>query len=193
MDNILRNFNKIILASASPRRSEILQVSGVDFEVCVSKVEELQSASSPKDLVMQNAMLKAKDIARLHRDRVVLGADTIVALGDVVFGKPKDEANAISMLEKLQGKTHSVFTAIAIVCEDKNIAISDVMETKVKFKPLTRADICDYIAKVYVLDKAGAYAVQDNGDMIIESMGESFENVMGLDSSLVKKHLNLIC
>lgn len=186
------NFNKIILASASPRRSEILTNNGVDFEICVSKVEELKEAQSPKILVMQNAMLKAKDVALQHKDRLVLGADTIVVLGDEVFGKPKHEAEAISMLEKLQGKSHYVYTAIALVCEQRGIEISDMMATEVQFKPLSREDILKYINAVYVLDKAGAYAVQDNGAMIINSMGESFENVMGLDSALVKKHLKAI-
>lgn len=184
--------DKLILASKSPRRSLLLRESGIDFEVIASNANEVIAAETPRMLVEQNALIKAQSVAESYPDRLVMGADTIVALNNAVFGKPKDEKEALQMLKTLSGKTHSVFTAVAFVCKSKNIKKVSSQESKVKFKNLSESEILAYIKAVYVLDKAGAYAAQENGSMIIEKIDGDFDNVMGLPCKLVKEMLALV-
>ena len=181
--------DKLILASKSPRRSLLLRENGIDFEVVASNATEIVAAATPRMLVEQNALIKAQSVSENCPDRLVMGADTIVALGNDVFGKPKDEKEAVQMLKTLSGKTHSVFTAVALVCKSKNIKKVSSQESKVKFKNLSESEILDYIKAVYVLDKAGAYAAQENGSMIIEKIDGDFDNVMGLPCRLVGEML----
>ncbi|MDY6068375.1 MAG: Maf family protein [Opitutales bacterium] len=184
--------DKLILASKSPRRSLLLRECGIDFETIVPNVREVLVAETPRRLVEQNALIKAQSVAESYPDRLVMGADTIVALGNAVFGKPKDENEALQMLKSLSGKTHSVFTAVAIVCKNKNIKKVFSRESKVSFKNLSEIEILAYIKAVYVLDKAGAYAAQEKGSMIIEKIDGDFDNVMGLPCKLVKEMLATI-
>lgn len=185
--------NKIILASASPRRKYLLECQNFNFTICPSNVqEESQVNSDTKQIAMRNALLKASDIADKFPKNVVLGADTIVVFNSKVFGKPKDLNAAKEMLKILQGNTHSVFTAIAIVKKDDNIANVSVEESKVTFKQMSNAQIEDYLLKVNVLDKAGAYAAQEFGELIIEKIEGNFDNVMGLTCSLLKNQLDTI-
>ena len=183
--------NKIILASASPRRRELLARENFNFEIFPSSAEELsECGADPKALALENARLKAAQVADKFPHDVVLGADTIVVLGGKVFGKPKDLREARRMLGELQGRTHSVFTAVAIVKKDEGVCDLSADESRVAFKPMSEGQIADYLSKVNVLDKAGAYAAQEFGELIIESISGEFDNVMGLPCKLLKKRLD---
>lgn len=185
--------NTIILASASPRRRELLCRAGVDFEVVASKVSEISGADlSPDRLVRENALLKAEDVAQSLPCRIVLGADTVVFCSGRVLGKPADIAEARAMLSFLSGRTHTVYTGVALVeqigryaCGRTLRRLVDAAESSVTFKNLTSADIDYYLSKVDVLDKAGAYAVQEFGDFIISRIDGGLDNVMGLPCGLV--------
>ena len=172
---------RLVLASASPRRSELLKQLGVPFEVIAANAEEISPTHlSPHEVCQVNAHRKARAVARQHANALVLGADTVVALGTSVFGKPTDAADARRMLRALSGKTHHVITGIALMQfaaqKERLLAVS----TTVVFRKLTAAQINDYVAKVHTLDKAGAYAIQECGEMIIEQINGSFSNVVGL-------------
>ena len=182
-----KNINKIILASASPRRRQLMQEAGYDFEIIVSDAQEIQ-ISNPITLVKTNAENKAKSVAMQNPNRLVIGSDTIVAFAEKVLGKPKDISEAFNMLQMLQGNTHSVYTGVSVVEFDGNniFAKTDYQESKVIFKKLSDSDIKNYLQKVNVLDKAGAYAAQEYGELIIEKIDGDFDNVMGLPMRLVK-------
>ena len=185
-------YKQIILASASPRRKELMQKHGFNFAIEPSGAAE---GDSPEDCVktaIANAKLKALDISKKHPNSVVLGADTIVVLDGKLFGKPKDLRGAKEMLNTLQGRTHSVFTAIAIVLKSENILEAAAAESRVSFKKMDLKGIENYLQKVNVLDKAGAYAAQEFGELIIEKIDGDFENVMGLPCDLLKNELDRI-
>ncbi len=187
------NRDKLILASASPRRSELLRAASIDFDVEIADVDESADCSISSDrLAVENALLKASSVANLFANRLVLGADTVVALDGKVYGKPRDIDEAISMLKILRGRTHSVFTGVALVAKiDGELrSITACGESKVSFKNLSEAEIRLYISKVNVMDKAGAYAAQEQGSMIIENIEGEFDNVMGLPVKLVKNLLD---
>ena len=182
----------IVLASASPRRRELLRAAGIDFELFIPNISELEDSSAdPRDLVKINAERKSSEAARKNLGKTALGADTVVALDGVVYGKPRDIEDAVSMLGALQGKTHSVFTGVSIARLDKAREALKVRteceESRVKFKKLSPEEIRNYIEKVYVLDKAGAYAAQECGELIIDRIDGNFDNVMGLPCSLVRR------
>ncbi len=185
-------YKQIILASASPRRKELLNKHNFNFEVAPSSVEEESSSLDCVKTAIDNAKLKALDIAKKFPNKVVLGSDTIVVLENKLFGKPKNLDEAKLMLASLQGRTHSVFTAIAIVLNSKNILETAVDESKVTFKKMNSCDIENYLQKVNVLDKAGAYAAQEFGELIIENINGDFENVMGLPCAKLKNELDRI-
>ena len=186
-------FNKIILASASPRRSELLKREAYDFVVVVSAAqEEEQKNLDTFEIAQRNALLKARDIAKKYPDSLVLGADTIVVFQGKVYGKPKNLNEAKEMLKSLQGNTHTVYTAIALVGKNKNLETVSTDESKVTFKKMNEKDIENYLSKVNVLDKAGAYAAQEFGELIIEKIDGAFDNVMGLPCALLKKELETL-
>lgn len=185
------NCNKIILASASPRRRQLMLEAGIGFDIEPAQCREI-TGLPPRELVEENARLKAFDVAARRPNRLVLGADTTVALGGRIFGKPKDLAEAAEMLAALQGRTHSVWTG---VCIAKNAGAKTEfkcasMESKVSFKKLGYGEIAEYLRRVNALDKAGAYAAQECGEMIIEKIEGDFDNVMGLPMRLVKNLLD---
>lgn len=183
--------NRIILASASPRRSELLERVHIPFEVRVSDAQEDNSQGlEPSELVRHNAYIKALAVARRYpEERVVLGADTIVALDGKIYGKPSDKKRAAEMLAELSGKTHSVFTGVALAGLGGEKKLVGAEESRVSFKKLSAAEIEKYIETVNVLDKAGAYAAQEHGSMIIEKIEGNFDNVMGLPCGLVERLL----
>lgn len=185
---------KIILASASPRRSLLLKECGIEFDVEVSRADELDGAyATPSGLVLTNARIKAEDVASRHTGRIVLGADTVVAYEQTIFGKPIDLNDARRMLKTLSGKTHSVYTGIALIYTFENgqkLLRANFDESLVRFRNLDDSKIDEYLQKVEVLDKAGAYAAQEYGSLIIEEIQGEFDNVMGLPSKLVKKELD---
>ena len=170
----------LILASASPRRQELLAKAGILFEVVVSPSEEIHDASIPlAQLCEQNAELKAKAVAELHPEATVIGADTLVWIDGEPLGKPHDMKEAREMLRKLSGRDHSVCTGVCIIeSNDRINRFHDL--TTVRFHPLDESVLEAYLAKVNPLDKAGAYGIQEHGDMIVERIEGSFDNVMGL-------------
>jgi septum formation protein len=172
---------KLILASASPRRRELLARMGLQFVVQVAAVEEDDSGSEgPEQMVLKNAALKADALTAHYPESLVLGSDTTVALGDQVLSKPADLEEARAMLRNLSGKTHTVYTAVALRCEDRSFSVTFVETSLVKFKALDAATIDAYFTIVNPLDKAGAYGIQAGRELIIESVDGSVENVMGL-------------
>jgi septum formation protein len=180
----------LILASASPRRAELLRQLKLEFEVIPSDaLEVFDEHLSPQELCMLNAHRKARKVAKKHPDDLVLGADTLVFLNRKVFGKPDGMAGAKQMLQELQGKTHQVVTGVSLIHlrihREKIFAVS----TDVVFRALTSGQIDEYFKKVNPLDKAGAYAIQENGDLIISKISGSFTNVVGLPVEKVKTEL----
>ena len=169
----------VILASQSPRRRELLEKTGIPFSIIVRDTEELKKASMPpQELCLHNAAAKAEAVFREHPDSTVIGADTLVFLEGFPLGKPEDEEEARSMLRKLSGRTHHVCTAVAIRSPlgMKNLAVL----TEVTFRELTEKDIRHYMELVDVMDKAGSYAFQEHGEMIISSVRGDTDNVIGL-------------
>ncbi len=184
-----------ILASGSPRRKELLSELVSDFQVIPSSAEEIKiHPQGPVALISENAKIKAGDVAREYPKAWVLGADTLVFLEEKPFGKPRDMEQATKMLLTLSGKTHTVATGICLknISVDKEIIFSE--ESFVTFKKLSEEMIESYFQVVDPLDKAGAYAIQTNPDMIIERWEGSLSNVIGLPVERLReelKHLKL--
>lgn len=174
---------KLILASGSPRRREILRAAGIEPEVLAVDVAELTAELPPRDLVIANARLKAEAAAKLKPQGIILAADTVVALDGQIFGKPQDAADAERMLAALSGRTHSVFTGVAVY-QEGNIACG-AAETKVTFRELAAAEIADYVASGEPMDKAGAYAVQGGAGRFVQRLDGDMDNVIGLPMRLV--------
>ena len=183
--------DKIILASASPRRKELLSKRGIDFTVMVSDADEkIENGTSPFDAVMEISRRKAEAVYNELEDKslTVIAADTVVALGNEIFGKPKDESEAYSHLKSLSGKAHSVFTGVTII--KKGVFDTFFVESKVYFKNLSDEDIYSYIATKEPMDKAGSYAIQGIGSKLIEKYEGDYENIVGLPTNEVIKRLN---
>jgi septum formation protein len=171
----------LILASASPRRRELLASLGVPFEVVTAAVTEHEDATTdPRAMVTHNAALKADWVAARWPDALVLGADTTVFLDGAAINKPRDLADARTMLRRLSGLTHKVFTGLALRRGADRLALDDVATSDVTFRVLDDAAIDAYFALVNPLDKAGAYGVQEHGEMVVAHHTGSFSNIMGL-------------
>jgi len=179
----------IILASASPRRRELLERAGMPFEVVVSPAEEIHDASIPPDrLCEMNATLKAEAIAAVRPDATVIGADTLVFIDGEPLGKPADPEEARAMLRKLAGRAHNVCTGVCVIFPGgRQCVFHDT--TEVTFLPLDDAAIEDYLTVANPLDKAGAYGIQEHGGRIIAGIRGSYENVMGLPVEMVVRAL----
>jgi septum formation protein len=181
---------RLILASASPRRRELLAQLGYPFDVIVAEVTEHEDpATDPRVMVAHNAALKADWVASRHPDAVVLGADTTVFLDGAAINKPRDLDDARSMLRRLSGREHTVFTGVAVRRVASGLRIDRGVASRVEFKPLGDALIEDYLLRVNTLDKAGAYSVQDHTDMIVARTNGSFSNIMGLPMEETKQIL----
>ena len=176
----------IILASASPRRQELLQQIGCDFRVFVSHAEELsESGVSPEKMATENARRKTEDVAsRDTKGLPVLGADTVVAVDATILGKPKDEEDAARMLRLLSGRRHFVYTGVALVYH--GATYTSVVQTTVWMDKMSDEEISAYIATGEPMDKAGAYAVQGIAAKFIPKIEGSFSNVVGLPLHEVK-------
>ncbi len=171
----------LILASASPRRREILTEAGLKFTVKPSPYEEeFFDRLSPEVLALTLSAHKAAPVARDHPEAVVLAADTMVVLDDVVMGKPENEAHATQMLSALSGHTHMVVTGFTVQCEAEGKTVSQAVSTSVKFKDLTQEEIAAYVATGEPLDKAGAYGIQGKGTSLVEGIEGDYLNVVGL-------------
>ena len=178
--------SRLILASGSPRRIQLLREARFELEVLPAGVEELWcNFFTPSELTLFNAFQKAVVVAIKYPDAVVLGADTVVALGSEVFGKPRDFDEARRMLEKLVGKTHDVITGVVLVGASVGRVITRAVHTAVKFRRLSAAEIDAYLRIAEPLDKAGAYAAQVSPELIIERIDGSFTNVVGLPMEVV--------
>src|ERR1051326_348353 len=171
----------LILASASPRRAELLRQLTLDFKVVPSSVTEIHHDQlSVREAAQINAYRKARSVAKKYPDTLVLGADTLVCLDTTIFGKPGTLEEAYEMLERLQGRTHQVVTAICLMLLRNHRQRVFCESTSVTFRPLDAVKIRRYLTRVNPLDKAGAYAIQEEGDQIIESISGSYTNVVGL-------------
>ena len=172
---------KLILASASPRRSELLRKAGIDFQVLPSSAPEPEwdGSCSPEQYVISLAVLKASQVSARNPGRLVLGADTTVALDDRLFGKPGDMVEAAQMLESLSGRTHKVLTGVCL-CRDGSPLRSWCAVSKVTFRKLDAAAIEQYFALVNPLDKAGAYGLQCHGDLLCSGFEGLHSTVVGL-------------
>lgn len=184
---------KIILASTSPRRKELLQQIDLEFSVDPSAYEEDNSLNMlPHDLVKHFSQQKAQDVAKRHTDAIIIGADTIVALDNTVLGKPKDINDAENMLQKLSGKSHSVLTGLTIIDTKLQKERCIVEETIVTFRKLRREEIHHYITTYKPLDKAGAYGIQEYAGCFVERVDGDYFNIVGLPLAALIKMLHEI-
>jgi septum formation protein len=175
------NNPSLILASESPRRSELLRQLGLQFKVVASNASEIQHEQlTAREAAQINAYRKARTISKKYPDALVLGADTVVHIESVLFGKPKSLEEAYEMLEKLQGRTHEVVTAVCLLNLRHHQQRIFTDSTYVTFHKLDAVKIRRYLTKVNPLDKAGAYAIQEEGDLIVERVAGSYTNVVGL-------------
>lgn len=171
----------LILASASPRRTELLRQLNVDFKVVPSDAAELHHAQmTAREVSEINAYRKARQVAKRNPDALVLGADTLVCLETCLFGKPGTLEEAYQMLEQLQGRAHQVVTAICLLHLRNHRQRVFSESSTVTFRPLDAVTIRRYLNLVNPLDKAGAYAIQEEGDLIVEKVAGSYTNVVGL-------------
>ena len=172
---------KLLLASNSPRRRELLTDAGFDFEVFAPKVAERFDVDlTLRELTALNAMRKGLSVARAHPKHLVLAADTLVAIDDQILGKPKNKRDAVAMLQRLSGRTHEVCSSV-FICQLTSARSTSFSElSRVHFRELSRAKIDNYFTRVNPLDKAGAYAAQGFGSKIIEKIDGSYTNVVGL-------------
>jgi septum formation protein len=186
------NLPPLILASASPRRAELLRQLKLDFRTIPSAATEiLDGQLSPFEVCQLNARRKARAVAKKNPDSLVLGADTLVFLDGEIMGKPADIGDAQRMLTQLQGRTHQVVTGISLIHLRAHRERLFAVSTDVKFHPLDAGQIRDYLAKVNPLDKAGAYAIQEHGDKIIAEISGSYSNVVGLPVEQLRAELKL--
>lgn len=170
---------ELILASGSPRRRELLAEAGYKFRVVSPEVEELGPGAHPfRKLCVANAVLKARAVQGEHPEAAVLAADTLVAVDGEVLGKPGCLDEARTMLERLSGRVHEVCTGVALRVGDEEAAFFEV--TWVRFLKYGESVIEEYLDQVDVLDKAGSYAIQDCGDMLVDRIEGDYENVVGL-------------
>lgn len=174
---------KIILASASPRRKELLSQVGLEFEVLVSDVEEVITQTEPNRVVEELSVQKAEDVfRRMEGDVMVIGADTVVALEGTILGKPHSEEHAVEMLKKLQGRVHHVYTGVTVLGrkggEEFHSTFSEC--TVVDFYPMTEAEIKWYVGMGEPMDKAGAYGIQGLGARFVKKISGDYNNVVGL-------------
>lgn len=187
-----KTFPRLVLASRSPRRRVLLRQIGLEFTVRPSSVNEtILNHERPQHAAKRIALEKAMDVAQRMRNGIVIGADTIVVIGNRVLGKPKSKTDAKRMLKTLSGEEHTVFTGIALVDAKSRTWTSDVVGTKVKFRKLTREEINSYIRSRSPMDKAGAYGIQDDfGAVFVESVKGCFYNVVGFPLSRFYTKLN---
>src|SRR5437899_1836829 len=175
------NAPSLILASESPRRAELLRQVGVEFKTVASTADEIHHEQlTAREVAQINDYRKARTVGKKFPDALVLGADTVVHIGSAMFGKPKDLEQAYEMLEHLQGKTHEVVTAVCLLNLRQHRQRIFTDSTQVTFHKLDSVKIRRYLTKVNPLDKAGTYAIQEEGDLLVERIAGSYTNVVGL-------------
>lgn len=180
----------MILASASPRRKEILENFGFSFKTIVKNIDETSDKTRAEEKILEIAEKKARAAAIDFPDENIVGADTVVVVDGKILGKPKDEKEAFSMLKSLSGRSHEVITAFSFININKNISYSDYEITKVYFKNLTDDEINWYINTKEPMDKAGAYGIQRKGAFFVEKIEGDFFSVMGFPLGKFVRFLN---
>lgn len=200
--------SQIILASASPRRKELLEQIGLEFEICPAKGEEIITKTIPHEVVMELSKQKAEEVAAMvvgfqkenqdittPSDILVIGADTVVAYEGNILGKPKDEEDAKRMLTMLSGNTHSVFTGVTLVLIDKSGRVGELVfyeKTDVTMHAMTEAEIERYVASGEPMDKAGSYGIQGKCAIYVEKITGDYNNVVGLPITRIYQELKKI-
>lgn len=206
--------SRLILASGSPRRKELLEQIGAEFEILPAKGEEVITSDIPSQVVMELSAQKAEEVSGRYKEElgegkgsgeergsgepkdtvVILGADTVVAYENKILGKPKDEADAVRMLQMLAGNTHSVFTGVTLIIEKagKTEKKTFFSETKVTMYPMSKEEIQAYVATGEPMDKAGSYGIQGRCAAYIERIEGDYNNVVGLPVALVYQTLKKI-
>jgi septum formation protein len=173
--------SKLILASASPRRQELLSQLGIPFTVLPADIDERPRAGEwPRDYVMRMSQTKAEEVARQCPDAWIVGADTIVTIDHRILGKPRNTADAAAMLTLLSGRVHTIMTGLALVRQDQSYEVLETVSTRVYFRTLSEADISAYVATDEPFDKAGAYAIQGFAGAFVERYEGCYTNAVGL-------------
>jgi septum formation protein len=188
---------KIVLASASPRRKELMQQAGYEFEIQVSHKEEVYTGTTPEEIVKELALLKASDIAEKNerKNLIVIGADTVVAHKGMILGKPKSEEDAFDMIRGFQGDKHQVYTGVAILSYDESgvkTVVNHAVRTDVYVNAMTEDEIWAYIQRDHVMDKAASYGIQSGFAIHIEKIEGDYFNVVGLPISYIYEVLKKI-
>lgn len=176
---------EIVLASASPRRVELLKKWGVKFEICPSRVDETTSLKKPSNIVKSLALKKALDVSAKHKNALIIAADTIVVLNGRIVGKPKNKKESQKIIEELNGSRHKVYTGVALVEGKKQNVFYDA--AIVKMHTLSKKELSKLFGKH--LDKAGSYAVQDKNDNFVEKIYGDYYTVVGLPQAALKKEI----
>lgn len=180
---------KIILASSSPRRIELLKRGGIEFEVIPSDYDEMNPGGlEPKDLAMMHGLEKARDVLKRNPESIVIGADTIVVHDGKIFEKPESRIASLEMLRELNGTTHSVITGFAILSKEKEIV--DYSETKIYFRKVEDELLQQYVETGRGLDKSGSYSIQDTDFNFVEKYEGDYDNVVGLPTTDVLEFLS---
>jgi septum formation protein len=181
---------KLVLASGSPRRRELLSGLGLPFEIIMSDVDESVDERMPPDEIVRTlAYRKASAVSKTIQDGVVIGSDTVVVLDDQILGKPVDTNDAISMLKRLQGRFHTVYTGVALIDASSGRHLVDHRSTLVHMRPLTDAEIHSYVQTGEPMDKAGSYAIQGIGSTIVDRIEGDYFTVVGLPMELLSSML----
>jgi septum formation protein len=181
---------QIILASTSPRRKQLLEILGLDFTVVPSEVEEiLDPQLNPRQQVEALSKQKAEAVAQKYSDAIIIGADTMVALGNEVLGKPKDPQDARRMLKLLRGKMHTIVTGFTLIDVKAQRTIVKSVETKVWFRKIEPAEIHAYIEKEKPFDRAGSYSIQDMGSLFVDKIEGDYYGAVGLPLYTLAKEL----
>lgn len=178
---------KIILASTSPRRRELLETLKIPFEVIAPRFEETPTDLAAADEALHFAEQKAKSVAALCPDALVIASDTLIDCEGVKMGKPRDQKEASQMLVQLSGKTHNLYTAVVLLDTKTDVFKKHVEKVLVTFKPLTRKVIENYVATGEPLGKAGAYAIQEKGQTLVEKIEGDIQAVIGLPLGVVRE------
>jgi len=171
---------KLVLASSSPRREELLKRLGLNFTIVPSKINEDIEGLAPDLLVQELARAKAEEVAELVEDTVIIAADTVVVNNNGIIGKPEDKNEAREMLKCLQGKCHTVFSGIAVLSTEEGRSLVDVDRTEVFLRQMDEQEINEYVDTGEPLDKAGSYGIQGFGGIFVEKINGSYFTVMGL-------------
>lgn len=188
---------QVILASGSPRRKEILEQCGISFVIQKSDAVEVITKEAPHEAVMEFARQKAYDVQKqlTRKNTILIAADTMVANGDKILGKPSDKEDACRMIKSIQGHDHSVYTGVTLIIQDDKIAKGTVKEltfyeeTKVELLPMNEEEIADYVASGEVYDKAGAYAIQGAFASYVKGIQGDYYNVVGLPICRILREL----